>query len=617
MSDDTNSSATTRAPAMHDAYDPRLSSVIDVVSGLAIASPAADALHERRSDSHATAHPPSSSSTYDSKLHPTMQDQTGRHELDEFKQSNLHSTTSSADDDAAAAPLRVDSPRAAFGPPHLPTSTSAAGGLTSARSSPDSSAAAVRADGASMLSAAAVDGSTVSVDARPHAGDEHQFESSQPLPTSKTPHTSPVARTQPPHPSASAAKTAEEHKQSESTSNSAATVTVGGPHLRPVSASVRTYLLAHIEPIRSFLRLRRLQLQSERDARHASDMGQLAGYEAHLTGLPDPAVTFADVANRALLAGMISMTHRAMADTKKLLRLNLRPYVRSAALVDQFLEQAAGHADGPSSCSDACTAAQMLFTMDCTSRFEHVTLTNHNHSIGPEILTAYRQMMVVIEGAMSLYVREIPSAAVAESVLGKLFEVRAYHLVTELMHRFGVPLNQRCYSEFRRIVRSSYCFVDSSPMLSFLSFGLDPSWIHSSESPDVKSALELARQYARHYPAATDGATVTPHAVSRCTTVESAEDQLQADPPPHPLNMVHAFATQLPLADRDAELRRMRDNQVAFNRNLLTAWSRHSHAIRERLMQASPSKLIPPLVDIVAEYLDLDSIHPAGVKSNH
>lgn len=51
---------------------------------------------------------------------------------------------------------------------------------------------------------------------------------------------------------------------------------------------------------------------------------------------------------------------------------------------------------------------------------------------------------------------------------------------------------------------------------------------------------------------------------------------------------------------------RQKERRIVFLLRLHRQWSIHSREVRQRLLEVSPSVLIPDLVNIVAEYLDLE-----------
>lgn len=106
----------------------------------------------------------------------------------------------------------------------------------------------------------------------------------------------------------------------------------------------------------------------------------------------------------------------------------------------------------------------------------------------------------------------------------------------------------------------------------------------------------------------------------------SSDAEVPAEEPPTPL--VTAFAAALeasrdPTADEfpsylgdfiatqrepfsSPELARKTRLHAQFMRELVRSWSVYSQFVRSLLLDAAPSRLIPPLVDLVAEFLDLE-----------
>jgi hypothetical protein len=478
------------------------------------------------------------------------------------------------------------------------------------------------------MASAAVGDSTTPVDKSQHSADD-ELDWIHLLRMSNEPRTSTSSPVLPMRPSAAATASSEavvrsivgeaRKQQVESTSSAASSrtaVTGGGHHftrLRSVSARVRAYLVDHIQPIRSFLYLMLRHLRNEHDTHRAVNSSVLADYQAQLADIPNPPLTPADVSESGMLMRLIGVVNDLVVRTEARCQREPQPYLRDAALVYRCLDQADGDDGGQISNGDGeCPPFQLLFTMQCISEFERTMLVKDDYvyPLVPGLIDAYRRMRSVLEGAMRMHVGEIQSPPAAEEIIFALFHARAYHLAMELVRRFDLTLNDDCHSLLRWSVGPS-SVLDRSSLLSFLPFGLDPTWIDPTEA-DAKSTLELAREYARHHTTNDAATLVTSAAASISVDVSDANEADQLQPEAYHLSLVAAFATPASLADRDAEMQRRKDLQPAFIRNLLVVWRRHSRAVRQRLLDASPSKLIPPLVDIVAEYLDLDSTHLAS-----
>ena len=136
--------------------------------------------------------------------------------------------------------------------------------------------------------------------------------------------------------------------------------------------------------------------------------------------------------------------------------------------------------------------------------------------------------------------------------------------------------------------------INLMPLLHFIRYGLNPT-LARKEFP--RPALQLARE----------------HVQSRPLTSEAAKDQLQAEMDesgcgsngaPHDFTM--DYVTLQTAATWPEEEQRRQEQHARFMHALLSAWRAHSSAVRALLLDAAPDRLIPDLVNICADYLDLE-----------
>ena len=136
------------------------------------------------------------------------------------------------------------------------------------------------------------------------------------------------------------------------------------------------------------------------------------------------------------------------------------------------------------------------------------------------------------------------------------------------------------------------------PLLHFFRHGIDPTMV-SSKCP--QSALKLARDHAQTHP----------------LTSQAAKSELQTEMEESGCGgsggsggSPHDFAMDYVLLQTEAALpeenKRREELHARFMHALLSAWCAHSSAVRALLLDAAPDRLIPDLVNICAEYLDLE-----------
>jgi hypothetical protein len=123
-----------------------------------------------------------------------------------------------------------------------------------------------------------------------------------------------------------------------------------------------------------------------------------------------------------------------------------------------------------------------------------------------------------------------------------------------------------------------------------------------------QSAIQLARQYERRW-------------LLKSSTPDSESDQLTRanvskllSTPPACANVLRSFVAWPAREHRDTDYfmassqedRRRKELHFAFLLDLAGRWREHSGKVRKMLLQTSPGNFIPDLVNITAEYLDLE-----------
>ena len=137
------------------------------------------------------------------------------------------------------------------------------------------------------------------------------------------------------------------------------------------------------------------------------------------------------------------------------------------------------------------------------------------------------------------------------------------------------------------------------PLLHFIRRGLDTT-LASNKYP--QSALQLARGHVQAHP----------------LTSEAAKSELQAEMEQSgcgsdmysgsgsPRDFATDYVTLQTASSWLKEKQRCRELHTRFMHALLSAWRAHSSAVRALLLDAAPDRLIPDLVNICAEYPDLE-----------
>ena len=136
--------------------------------------------------------------------------------------------------------------------------------------------------------------------------------------------------------------------------------------------------------------------------------------------------------------------------------------------------------------------------------------------------------------------------------------------------------------------------VSFMPLLHFLRDGLDPTLI-SEQYPH--SALHLARDHVQTHP-------LTSQAAKSLLQTEMDESGCGSNGAPHDFTM--DYVTLQTAATWPEEEQRRQELHARFMHALMSAWRTHSSAVRALLLDAAPDRLIPDLVNICAEYLDLE-----------
>lgn len=151
-------------------------------------------------------------------------------------------------------------------------------------------------------------------------------------------------------------------------------------------------------------------------------------------------------------------------------------------------------------------------------------------------------------------------------------------------------------------LRPRFHIISRQPYLRLFHCGLDPTRTEAGRHP--LSALQVARNFARDHP---PHAMPAPEPMDRMHSAATDTDDLASAPIP---SVLAAYATfhHEPLGP--AEDQRCGALHAQFMHALIPAWRAHSVKVRALLLAAAPTRLIPPLVDVVSRYLDLEGVPP-------
>lgn len=145
------------------------------------------------------------------------------------------------------------------------------------------------------------------------------------------------------------------------------------------------------------------------------------------------------------------------------------------------------------------------------------------------------------------------------------------------------------------------------PSLRLFEFGLDPTLTVADKN--LLSALQLAHTFIRNHPLpAVAVAASNPLAEMQAVVSRDSESQ-------HAGSILTAYATVHRESWEAAEFQRRNALHARFMHSLVSAWLAHSTKVRCVLLDASPSRLIPPLVAIVSRYLNLGGVPPEPVMA--
>ena len=181
-------------------------------------------------------------------------------------------------------------------------------------------------------------------------------------------------------------------------------------------------------------------------------------------------------------------------------------------------------------------------------------------------------------------------AAVADLV-SMMACVGALHLVPSLQRMADCacqPLQSRVNYLSQLAEQPDMHFIDVTPFLALFSLGLDPTIVDTKLSPAL-SPIERARVFVAENPEEDEG-------------VVNPELWMQ----PALVNLVPAYIAQQALPSEAEEEQRQEALHRRFLRAMVPAWKAHSAIVRSMLFEAAEDRLIPPLVEICAGYLDLE-----------
>ena len=233
-----------------------------------------------------------------------------------------------------------------------------------------------------------------------------------------------------------------------------------------------------------------------------------------------------------------------------------------------------------------------------------------------------------------------------QRVVETCLRIGCYNLVDRLLRRFGgtceytarpsrggAQLSDRSWLWV--MATCNYIHVtDFSPIVALISaHGLDPTLMPAEPNP--QSALQIARAIEKKMreealaaapaPAMPDSEAVPRLLAALAPTVAASSapaassssssavvlaalssSAAVSSSPPHFENCLLRYTTYAALPTAQEEVARCTQTRVQFLIALLRAWRAHSAAVQTILLEAAPHQLIPDLVGIVAEYLDLD-----------
>lgn len=142
---------------------------------------------------------------------------------------------------------------------------------------------------------------------------------------------------------------------------------------------------------------------------------------------------------------------------------------------------------------------------------------------------------------------------------------------------------------------TSYHAVDLRPLLEMIRFGVDPTvLLDQSERDDVDERESVDRTQS-----------ISVIELARAHVAKQALPS-PTNPPLLPMSIFCAHIAQEREEDPNAERDRRWRLYSAWMHALICAWKDHSQAVRAILLDAAPGRLIPPLVSLCAEYLDLE-----------
>ena len=207
---------------------------------------------------------------------------------------------------------------------------------------------------------------------------------------------------------------------------------------------------------------------------------------------------------------------------------------------------------------------------------------------------------------------------------------RSFHLLPSLLRRSGLTLGDVPHGQstlFDLASEPQRHVVDYTPLLQLIrKQGLDGASRQIKEKKKKKKSTtsvgegdpEEATVKGGVAAAAASTSTEEADSDSTLTAAQLARRFVRDHPSPWStrappiaqyngaMNLVRAFATQQAEEDSTEEKHRRAHLHARFMHQLAATWHQHSQSVRELLLQAAPAQLIPDLVNICAEYLDLD-----------
>lgn len=223
-----------------------------------------------------------------------------------------------------------------------------------------------------------------------------------------------------------------------------------------------------------------------------------------------------------------------------------------------------------------------------------------------------------------------------QNVADTCLRIGCYNLVDRLLRRYGGRCDYiaRPTRAGETMAETSWLWllatcsflqvVDFRPIFVLISaHGLDPTLIPREQG--AESPLQVARGVERQIRAEEKEAAAVPPLLaalapdaaassvsaasssfsSHASASSSSSSSDAVSSSPRFENCLLRYTTYTALASQDAEDDRCSKTRIQFLLALLRAWRVHSASVHVLLLEAAPTKLIPDLAAIVADYLDL------------